>query len=853
MTDAAQLENPESLPPTSAKRLRDRLPLPGPGSASTPLPFRLVAILFVVSGAAGLVDQVCFSKYLGYIVGSTAYAVSAVLAAFMVGLSLGAHWGGRLAARLDRPLQAYGVLELVVAACVAVSAPAFHALGPLYVAAARALPDSLVALSALRWILALAVVVIPTVAMGATLPVLTRALAPQPGRRDRQLGALYAANTLGGASGALLAAYVVLPALGLSGTLLGSATLSAIVGAVAIAFGRRVTAAPHEAAASPPASGPDAPNEGTPGGARLEAEVGSTIHPRAPHRDERPLLMVLAIASGALIFILEVVETHLLAVLIGNSAYAFGLILAIFLICLFFGASRAAWAARRFGHRALPLSLFASGLSLLVTLPVWDELPLLFTSLGKEVITFEGREAVRAASAFCLLAAPTTLMGLTFPLLLQRVARERDVGLWVGRLTAVNTLGAVAGSLAAGYLLLPVLGSELTLRAVAVSFLLLGAAASRIFGPSTGASSARAAPVVLAGAATLIALLLPRWDLVKMTAGTNVYFDGHQQQGELRFVREDVHGGVTTVIERPARDREGPVSTLYTNGKFQGNNGWELKAQRFFAHYPSLFVSRFDHALVIGLGTGTTLGTLAAYPWKRLDLVEISPAIVEAAGEFFRGPNRGALDDPRLAVHIADGRNHLLLDQGKYDLIGMELSSIWFAGAASLYSVEYYELVRARLRPGGIFQQWVQLHHIYEKDFATILNTLCDVFPHVALFYGGGQGILVASDEPLRTSSSRLEALMARDAIHEVLPDGRLLPELLGDVLVTGNGLERYLDDLARSNDLPRTALRSTDDNLYLEYATPRGNVLPWKTRERLVAHLKTYRAADEIRGMLVE
>src|SRR5262249_41304437 len=155
----------------------------------------------------------------------------------------------------------------------------------------------------------------------------------------------------------------------------------------------------------------------------------------------------------------------------------------------------------------------------------------------------------------------------------------------------------------------------------------------------------------------------------------------------------------------------GGVHTLYTNGKFQGNDGWELKAQRYFAHYPSLFVRDFDHALVIGLGTGTTLGTLATYPWKRLDVVEISPAIVEAARAYFSGPNSGVLGDPRVHVTQDDARNHLLVHAGTYDLISMELSSVWFAGASSLYSSEYYGLVRSHLSDEGVFQQWVQLHH----------------------------------------------------------------------------------------------------------------------------------------------
>jgi spermidine synthase len=182
----------------------------------------------------------------------------------------------------------------------------------------------------------------------------------------------------------------------------------------------------------------------------------------------------------------------------------------------------------------------------------------------------------------------------------------------------------------------------------------------------------------------------------------------------------------------------------------------------------------------------------------------------------------------------------------------MELSSIWFAGASNLYSREFYALLASRLQPGGIFQQWVQLHHIYKDDFATIVNTLRRSFPHVALFYGGGQGILVASFEPLRASRARLTRLQQRPELHDVLPYGRALEALLDDVLVLDSGLDAFLASCAKEVGTPIERLISTDENLYLEYATPRGNVLPWSAREELVAELMRYRQPDAVAALLV-
>ncbi|HVJ20339.1 MAG TPA: fused MFS/spermidine synthase [Polyangiaceae bacterium] len=795
-----------------------------PPAGASQFPFAATLCLFVLSGATGLVDQICFAKYLTYIVGSTAYAVSAVLAAFMTGLALGAHLGGKRAARVERPLFAYGVLELVVAVFVALTPFGFELLTPLYAALARSAPDSLALISALRWLVALALVVVPTTAMGATLPLLTRALEEirgDDGVRERRLGALYAANTLGGAVGSLGAAYMILPLLGVRGTLLASALASAAVGLGALQLGRAFRVQPGGAVVSASV-------------ARLGAE---------PRGSEARLLALLALLSGCLVFAAEVVFTHLLALIIGNSAYAFGLILAIFLLCLFFGAARTGALRARLEGSALPLGLVATGLALIATLSLWDKLPFLFTNTGEVIKTFGAREVTRAVAAFVILCVPTTIMGFTFPLILQRVAAVVNAERWVGRLTAVNTIGAVCGSLLTGYVILPALGSERSLLLIAGCFLAAGLLSIRWARPRDRRLAYGGGALALA-----LAIFVPRWNLPRLTSGTNVYFEGWKEPEALEFLREDVHGGVTTVT----RESSG-VRTLYTNGKFQGNTGWEMNAQRFFAHYPSLFVSRFDRAMVIGLGTGTTLGTLAAYPWKRLDVVEISPSIVAAARQHFQSANLGAIDDPRTHLHLGDGRNYLLVHEDRYDLLSMELSSIWFAGASSLYSREYYELVRSRLAPGGVFQQWVQLHHVFRKDFSTIVNTLRHVFPHVALFYGGGQGILVASESPLAASASRVHALEKQAQMRRIIPNGKPLLELLDDLIVVDDSLDRYLAESAQLAGVSLDDMVSTDHNLYLEYATPRGNVLPWVEREVLVSNLRRHRDQSAIDTLIVD
>jgi spermidine synthase len=775
--------------------------------------FSLVVLLFLVSGSTGLLYEVAFGKLLGYVFGATAYAVSTVLASFMGGLALGAHIGGKHAGRFEKPLKAYGVLEILVGFVCAISPVALEALTRVYVTLAQKAPDSLATITALRATMAVLIVIIPTVAMGATLPILSRVVAGESGAgSEKRLATLYAINTAGGAFGALTSAYVILPWLGVRGTIWAAAIANIIIGSAAFFLGSRAEKVSSES---------------------YEVKTSAAApNPTTNAIERENTMLAFAFASGFVVFAAEVVETHLLALLIGNSAYAFGLMLAVFLVCLAVGAARSHEFAKRHGDRAMAVGLGAAALSLAVTMPLWAEMPRLFLFAGKHVFSWGGREIVRALAALVILAIPTVFLGTTFPLLLGRVAARRDVAARVGRLTVANTVGTIFGSILTGYFVLPWLGSQGSLTAVTIVLALAAIIAQRTFVDKPW-SDKRA--IVFPALAALIVIIAPAWNIARMTNGANVYFTAGPPPDSIERVWEDVHGGVTSVARR------GDVLTLYTNGKFQGDNGAEMPAQRRFAHFPSMFVKNEERALVIGLGTGTTLGTIAAYPWKHIEVVEISPSIVEASRKYFSGPARNSLSDPRVILALEDGRNHLLVSPHRYDLVTMELTSVWFAGASNLYSHEFYELVKARMAPQGIFQQWVQLHHIRRRELAAIVRTLRGVFPHVALFVGGAQGIIVASTEPLVASRQRLEKLSKEAAIQETLGASSML-SLFDEMVASEADLDRFI------SETPDKPFVSTDDNLFLEYATPKGNVLDYNVSLReTIDLLMAYKSKDAI------
>ena len=792
-----------------------------------PARLSLVALLYGLSGALGLVYEVAFNKYLALVFGATAYASSAVLVAFMGGLALGAWIASKVERWIRRPLLAYGIVELAIGAFCMFSPLGFHLLSNLYVNAVVKNPGSLATLSALRAGVAVLVVLVPAGGMGATLPLLARFVQGEdPVLAKRKLARFYALNTFGGALGSLVSAYVVIPWLGLTLTMRSAAAVSLFIGAVAVVLGWRAVYARTSASAGPSAQ------------EKAEAAAG-----HIPIGDA----LILSAGSGMLVFGCEVVMVHLLALVIGTSVYAFGLMLAIFLVCLSLGTPVATRLAARYGAGAAAIGFAAAGIALLLSLLVWDKLPSLFVALGPSVRSWTGRELTRGLAATLALVVPVVAMGTTFPLVL-RAARTASVGADVGRLTVANTLGSISGSILAGFVVLPQLGSQRGLIAIAIAYLGFAWLARRHAPTGEGegaAARARVSKLVVVG--LLLAIVLPRWNLARLTSGANVYFDeGVVPQGTVESVREDVHGGVTTVV----RGADG-TRTLLTNGKFQGNDSREVTDNRGFAHLPVVFAKKRHEAMVIGLGTGTSAGTMAAYDFDWLDIVELSPAIIDAARTVFADVNHRVLEDARTRVFLEDGRNVLLTRREKLDVVSIELTSVWFAGAGNLYNKEFYALVAARLAPGGVLQQWFQLHHTNRRIVATTIASLRTVFPHVLVAVTGHQGQLLASMSPFTVTRDQVARLEDVGYVRATLEGGHLIDYVKGIVL-DESGIDNFLGDTTDRTGTELPDLISTDDNMFLEYATPKTNVpsaddIPdtlkylgaFRTRQTLPAHLK--------------
>jgi len=850
--------------------------------------FRVLPILFFCSGVSSLVFETVFTRLLTYIFGNTAYAASTVLACFLGGLALGAVVIGRWIDRRPPSLRTYGRLELLVGAFCLLVPSLFGSLTQFYVALNQRLHLGPVGLTAMRMAFAAVLVLFPAFLMGGTLPVIARCLAARKSDFQSDLDGFYASNTLGGASGVLVSTYFLMPWFGINGTVVLACAINIMIFLVVMLLpSGDPTNERHRASSFTADAAPNA----------------ETI----PPSDRCGLLLAGSFLTGAVALAYEVTWTHALSFLIGNTVYAFGLMLFTFLSGLGLGARLVARHLRResLWPHGLALSQVLLGLTVFVTLPLWIRVPvvfelgvrgaydydlgaiaillmlriiylfwknrrrtnrralpwfreyeahiagLVFFVLVVVILPFFGRydttyfvaaELLRFLCVFGLLIAPALLLGLSFPLLLNLYTRDaKPPGRRVGGIYAANTLGTVLGSLVTGFVLLPHFGSFATLRGCAAANILLGLGFALWFLPM---SPARRLAFSIAGAltATLFLTAPGRWDMSRVT-GTYAYLGIGWSGQRILFLKEDVQGGLTSVVQ------SGALRTLLSNGKFQGDNASEVGPQTRFGIIPALFVQKFERALVIGLGTGNTLRTVAKFPFRQIDVAELSPKLVEAAREWFGDVNGRVLDrDPRVALSIADGRNFLLLSRQRYDMITIEVTSLWISGEADLYNKEFYELCRYHLAEHGVLQQWVALHHLRDKDLLVVLNTAAQVFPHVAFFQSPdeGHGLLIASSSPLGLDY-RLIAGFDEDPGEQQELKELGLPSswsLLGELVLYDSSFRRATALLPRVAGL-RPDFVSTDLRPYLEYQVPKGIALPHDTTVPNTILLQDFRDPD--------
>jgi len=762
----------------------------------------ILLLVFTLSGAAGLVSEVLWSRRLTHVFGSTTLAISTVLAAFMGGLAAGSYaigaWGDR---KPRRALFAYGILELGIGVFGLAVPLLLRAVEAVYLAFAPAMDRSPFLFFAAQFLLVAPVLVLPCALMGGTLPLLARWLVARQEEIGAGVGTLYAANTLGAAVGTATATYVLLPRLGVRSSELCAVAVNVASGLAALAIARRA-----ERVAPVPAATPDS---------IAVAAVDPSIPLPSRVASPAPLLWAVAL-SGFAAMADEVAWARLFGLVFGSSVYAFGLMLLQFLVGISVGSAIFARLKGRDPGRVLGVALVASTAAALLGLLAVPHLPTGYMR-GFPAIqgSFAAQQVLELVLTVPVLLPLAILFGIAFPAAVAATSDLAGMGRGVGRVTVWNTAGTVGGAFLAGFVLIPRIGLRATLTIAAAATAVGGALALR----ESASGLFRRAGLAAAAAALAGALLVPAWPVELLALGAGFYATNFgtldalldsARKTEILFYQD----GVATTL---SVDRQNGQRFYRSNGKTDASTApGDMANQLLLGHLPMLIHPAPRDVFVLGLGTGVSAAAVARYPVKSIEIADIEGAARDAT-RFFGAENRDILSDPRVRLIVADGRNALLARRKAYDVIVSDPSDVWVAGVGNLFTREFYALARSRLRPGGVMVQWFHMHSLPAEDMKLIVATFRSVFPYASLWRPNrGDVILVGTVEPTPWDYARLTERVAAvpGVSQDLISIGFWSPlSVFAAFVLDGEDMGRMLADV-------RTV--HADDHPVIEYLTPR-------------------------------
>ncbi len=778
----------------------------------------VIGTIFLLSGATSLVYQVAWMRLLSLFFGSDVYAAAITLSAFMGGLSLGSWLAGRFGDRVRRPLVLYGFLEFGIAAFAFVFPHLLAGFEDSYQSIYRSRFEAFPWMyNGFRLFVAALTMLLPTALMGATLPLMIRQFAGLAPELGKWVGFFYSVNTVGAFIGTLVAGFVLIPALGVSSTVLLAVlvNLTIGVGAIVMAFGLGVV--------------------------DTSARERGLSRPIPIGGERRAVVLAMAI-SGMAALALEVVWMRILVQSFSATVYGFSIMLACFLFGIFYGSHKA----------AAIIDKHADPLRLLVTLELWlgGTVILLgiFTYLVPSLfgILVWGLTGVTGGAfgvssivaqfvvASLLIFGPTLMLGATFPVAVKIYTHDIDVrAQGTGNIYAANTAGAVLGALVGGFLLLPMIGARNSLIVIGAGFVLAAGilASSRRPQPVRILSQPKlVSALVVALVSTVAILLLPRQTVVNFnlqsSTSPDVLYHGEGVAHTVDLVRT-VDGNTVMMI----------------NGNIEADT--TMVQRRHFilkGHLPLLLHPNPADVAVVGLGLGITLAATERHPTVRnIRLVELSPQMVKAHS-YITDVTGNVLRSPKINLRIDDGRNFMAMTEERFDMITADPVHPRITGVGYLYTREYYQDIRKRLRPGGVVTQWMPMYRISKESFDVAFRTFVSVFPNASFWYVRGHGLFVATMDDFAIDYENLAARFRRVEVRADLASiGIDSPEqLLGHLLMDANHIRGYLAQ-QDSDQL------NTDDNAYLEYRTPFEFI---ERTESIVAELIPF-SGWNVRGLL--
>ena len=751
---------------------------------------RFVYLIFALSGCCALIYEILWSKYLSLTFGNTMIAVSVVAATFMAGLALGSFLLGRYADRDANLLKTYALLEIGIAITALLFVPNLSVVEYLYAYWVQHLPNFPWLTTSLHIFFSAMLLLPPSICMGGTFPLMCRFFARR--KSGAQIGRLYALNTLGATLGTFSAGYILIPTLGLSRTGFLAIFGNLVIAGICFALSKRYGAVDADGHAD-------------------EIKVSQHLY-LAKHR---PILIAVALI-GFLSLGYEILWTRVLLLFLGNTSYAFSLMLSVYLVCVATGGYLYACLSNPQMNEKkvfLVLSLMMSG-SVLLAAPFYDKLAHLFQFAHE--VSGENWWLLTLLSFVIVLfviGLPTILSGALLPAAVAIIdPGKKHTGQGVGMVVLHNTTGAVFGSLVAGFIMVPAFGLLNSFKYLAVVNLIMVFILALHF-RQRGVSRRMVPSVAIAG---IFLVFVPMsWDAKLINSGVYCYASKYTKMGGMERVLSEekilevIEGRDCTVAVHESID--GDFRFFSVNGKTDGGTGGDMSTQFLIGQIPLMLHQAPKDVLVIGLGTGLTLNGMSSHPVENINCVEISPEVVKAE-KYFKEFNGNALAEPNVNLFVTDGRNLLFTNTKKYDVIVSEPSNPWQSGNSNLFTDDFYQLAVDRLKEGGLFCQWIGLYDITVDNLQIVSQTFLHNFPRALVFKSRSDLILIGSSSPLKIDYQRMKSRFSNKKIAEIM--GSINLRSPGDLIA-----KHYLFDEATLASLAGNAILNTDDLPTLEYS----------------------------------
>ena len=654
----------------------------------------LALLLFFLSGVSALMYEVLWLRQLGLLFGNSSHAMATTLAAFFLGLGVGGYrWGVRVNFH-NNPLFLYGLLEIGAAFCALGYFLLIKFYAWIYPLLFSEFGDHAALFLLVKFSLSMLVLFPPAYFMGGTLPVISRYVVESSTQMGRRVALLYAVNTLGAVLGVFLAGFYLPSLLGYASTYWLAIAITVVIAAMACGNARPIA---HKEQNKQQSS---------------EAFVA-------------PEIQFIAFISGLLMLALQVLWSRMFAQVLQNSVYTFALILMVFLFCLSLGSLVAHWIIKKNCNADVVLFFsIVAGALLVSTSPFvfiyWtDGLHFIGADEG-----WQGYLLKVLSMAIVIMGPPLILLGMIFPLLIKLSENNALAeSVIVGKLLAINTAGAISGSLLAGFVILDQLGLWSGIRLQAVVFYLL-ALAWLNFGRLNSSGFNRSMGFILPTTGLLLTVSL--WDTGKLPL---VRIDPVADHESILQVWEGSAG--TVAVVRDQKHIKLKVNNYYTLG---GTSSYQLETLQ--ARLPLLLHPQPETVYLLGLGTGITAGAALSLPIKKLVVTELLQDVVRASDKYFSDYTNGLFFDPRVKIIAEDGRNYLRGTDEQFDVIISDLFVPWKAGSGNLYSLQHYQTVAQRLHTDGLFMQWLPSYQLSEAEFKVIVRTMLTVFPQLTVWRG---------------------------------------------------------------------------------------------------------------------